>query len=101
HAVLMMLGVPMQEAPLQGRPVLNGPCREPEPTRGVALGQLQQRLNAVEQALIRVARHLNDAVVEAQTISLPVDLRSPSGGDSPRRDGEADDRSAAGAIQFQ
>ena len=66
----MVLGVPMQEAPLKGRPVLDGPGREPEPARGVPLDQLQQRLNG--------------AIVEAQTISLPVDFRRPYGGDGPR-----------------
>src|SRR5262249_33920778 len=58
-AVLMMLGVPMQEPQLQLRPVFYGCHGQIKPAARPGFQQLQQGLRAIKQPLIRVAGDLD------------------------------------------
>ncbi len=75
HAVLVVLGVPMQKPQLEPGPVLDSTLRQQQPAGRVALGQLQQRLDAVEEARIALAGDLDDGVVDPQPVGLTVGAR--------------------------
>jgi hypothetical protein len=88
--VLVVLGVPVDDAQRVARPVGDRPPRQHAAGAAVAVEQQQQRLHAVEQPRRGIAGHADTVRTDLEAVRLPVYRGLGAGPDRARPDRERD-----------